>query len=296
MTTTTNQSNPTRRKWLRFLLGYLLFAAAIIFAFQTAPVEIWRFRLPWLLAAVPVMLAMIVLQTLQVRHFLKAHQIDAGWYWPMLFAARKGVLNTFMPARTGTLAMTYLLTRRYPVRWHDYLRFSLLAAAISGAVSLLVFLLLATGVTGFFAGLIPTCAIAWILSTRYTETYWGQTLNLLVTGTGLLFSMLAGFWCVLKGLGFAISHVQTLYFGAVINLLAQVPITPGNMGVREIVLGMLSPYLALPVSVGILAGGVFHLLRTISYGAVIAALDLIKMRRPVLAGNVTACAGDADRD
>ena len=80
---------------------------------------------------------MFFLQRWQVSLFLRAHGARSDWLYPALFNARKGILNTVLPARSGTLLLLHSLARHYAIKWHHNLYFSLLASAVSLYVSVL---------------------------------------------------------------------------------------------------------------------------------------------------------------
>ena len=100
-----------------------------------------------------------------------------------------------------------------------------------------------------------------------------------VAAAFMYLSMIGIFWAMLNGLGYDASLLQASQYAVASNTLAQVSITPGNIGVRELVLGLISPYLSVPATVGVLAGGVFFVLRTIVYGLFMIILDRIIRNR-----------------
>lgn len=279
---------------LRFWGGYVLFGVVIAYAFYHAPDELWKLKLQWVVVAALAMLVMMIFQTLQVLVFLRIHHVKHGWYWPALFTAKKGILNAVLPARTGTLVLMHMLTRRYPVKWHQYLRFTLVAASASLVMSALAvaWLILPPAQLLFlFSGVALGC---YLLARLSPGSYVGHSLTLLIIALGLFGTMLLAFWCVLKGLGISVEFRDASYFAVAVNTLAQLPVTPGNMGIREVVTGAVAPYVLLEVSIGILVGGIFHILRTAVYTLVMVTLEwLAKMFPEIFQRLVSIDEGEA---
>lgn len=266
----------TAPSWLsraRFFAGYVLFGAVIVYAVLRAPDQVWKIAPAWLILTLCVITVMLLLQWAQVVVFLRAQGVRSGWYWSVNFTVKKGVLNAVLPAKTGTLALMHMLTRHYPVRWHDYLRFSLTAAVASLIISALAMVWLLLSSPLFALVLLATLAVCYAASRAVSAFYMTHLPVLLLIGLGQYSCVLLIFWSILSGLGYVIGFRDASYFSVALNTLAQLTLTPGNIGVREAVMGMLAPYLALPVAVGIIAGGVFHVLRTATYGVMLIALN-----------------------
>ncbi len=254
-------------------MGYGLFGGVVVYALYYAPSEIWGLQLLWIGLASIAMLFMMILQTLQVVVFLRFHDVNHGWQWPILFTVRKGILNTVLPAKAGTLVLINTLTRRYPVKWHHYLHFSLIASSASVVTSGLAVAWLLLSNTMFLFLFLVTFLCGYLLSCFFPNFYIGRYPTLLVIALGLYGTMLLSFWCILQGLNLSIGLKDASYFAVAINTLAQLPLTPGNMGVREVVTGLVAPYVRLDPSLGILAGAIFHVIRTTIYGLTLIASD-----------------------
>jgi hypothetical protein len=262
--------------WLsraRFFVGYILFGGVIFYALRRAPEEVWKIAPSWLILALCVIVLMLLLQWSQVIIFLRAQGVKSGWYWPLMFTVKKGVLNAVLPAKSGTLVLMHMLTQHYPVRWHDYLRFSLTAGIASLIISAIALAWLVLSNFLFSLVLITTLVGCYVASRAVSAFYMASLPMLLLNGLGQYMCVLLIFWSILGGLGYPIGLRDASYFSVTLNTLAQLTLTPGNIGVREAVMGMLAPYIALPVAVGIIAGGVFHVLRTTVYAIVLAALS-----------------------
>jgi hypothetical protein len=79
-------------------------------------------------------------------------------------------------------------------------------------------------------------------------------------------------------MGVSVGFLPASYFAVTLNALGTVSATPGNMGVREVVLGAMAPYLSVSVSAGILAGAVFQVLRLAVNGLALLSLERIASR------------------
>jgi uncharacterized membrane protein YbhN (UPF0104 family) len=89
----------------------------------------------------------------------------------------------------------------------------------------------------------------------------------------MYFSNTTLLFVILRGLGLHASWVDVAYLGVVLNVLAQVSITPGNLGVRELVVGGLAPQLQISMATGILASSLMVSLRLALLGVVWVALE-----------------------
>ena len=264
---------------IRIWVGYVAFVAALVYGLANAPDEVWRIEPVWLALAVAVLAVSILFQVLQVIIFLRCHGISGEWFVAALFTLRKGVLNVLLPARSGTLLVLRTLTKRYSLKWYDYVYFSVAASIASLDVSII-----AAGFVwlGWQAGMV--LALVSILAAKFIPgyvrlRYLERIGELLLVAAGIYLSFLAGFWCLINGLGWELTVGQAATFAIALNLLALVSITPGNLGVREGLLGVVAPLLSLPISVGILVGACFYVLRLLVSSVFLAALECIEVRR-----------------
>ena len=237
--------------------------------------------LAWLLLSLGVILVMFVLQQVQVSVLLRSHGIQPGWLYPALFNARRGILNTLLPARSGTLVLLRGFTHRYGIQWHQFLFFFLVAGLVSTYVSAVALI----GVLwpwAYSAGVAAASAALSVLFARRARFCYAATLpSLMLLAVGLYLSNAALLFCVLRGLGFGIDLIEAAYLAVVLNVLAQISITPGNLGVREIAIGAIAPHVGMPIAVGILGSSLMVVLRLGLYGAVWGALELLERPRDV---------------
>ena len=264
---------------VQYPVGYALFAVAISYGLWRAPAEVWQLRPFWFLSSIATVLLMFFLQQWQVRLFLRAHGAQPEWLYPALFNARKSVLNTVLPARSGTLILLHSLTNQYSIKWHHYLYFSLLASAVSLTVSLLALVWLLWPLGYSIALLLISLALSFLLARFATFRYAASLPALLFVAVGIFIATVAVFFCLIRGLGHSLNVTEISYFAVTLNALAQVSITPGNVGVRELVMAVTAPYVALPVSVGILASSILLVLRLAVSGVIWGVLEWL-LRRP----------------
>jgi len=263
---------------VQYPVGYSVFAIAISYGLWRAPAEVWQLRPFWLLSGIGTVLLMFFLQQWQVRLFLRAHGARPDWLYPALFNARKGILNTVLPARSGTLVLLHSLTSQYSIKWHHYLYFSLLASAASLYISVLALVWIMWPLSYSIALLLTSLGLSLFIARFATFRYAACLPVLLLIALGIFVATVAVFFCLLRGLGYSLSVLEISYFAVTLNALAQVSITPGNIGVREIVMAITAPYVALPVSVGIIASSILLVLRLAVSGVIWGVLEWLLRR------------------
>ena len=261
---------------VRLTAGYILFVALLGYAVRQWPDAVWDIEVGWLFLCALPMLLLALLQAGQVAVFLRAHEVHAGPWWVFEFAARRGALNAMVPGRMGTLIMLREVTQLGRVRWQDYLGFSLLQSVQALSVSGLVLAALILPPWQAFALTVVAALVTVLLRKRVSTAYRRAFWPLFLLAVGIYLVLLAAFWMVLLALGLDVGPVQAGYFGILLNALAQVAITPGNMGVREALVGLMAKYVALPVSTGILAGAVFHAIRVAVYSVAVLVARLFR--------------------
>ncbi len=100
------------------------------------------------------------------------------------------------------------------------------------------------------------------LSIRYSLFVYASCFpSLLIIAFGLYFSTIMAFFCLLRGFGVMISIIDISYLSVALNTLAQFSFTPGNVGVREVIVGIIAPHISLPISIGIIASAIFYIIR-----------------------------------
>ena len=259
--------------YIRFWGGYTLFVFIIVYAITKMPVEVMTLRWQWLIPVLIALLIMFSIQVKQVTLFLDCHGIKHDWLWPALFTSKKGILNTVMPAKTGSLVLIQMLTKHYNVIWYQYVSYSIFSAITALVISALAIVWLIEGLTIMILATLIFITLNYLVSKNYASIYQAKSTQIFLMASLMYFTMLAIFWMLLNGLGLDSTLTQASQFAVASNTLAQVSITPGNIGVREFVLGLISPYISIPPSIGVLAGGIFFVFRTIVYAVIMACLD-----------------------
>jgi hypothetical protein len=253
---------------LRYWTGYILFFGLLGYAIRNAPQTLWEITPIWLALTVLVILVLFAFQVLQFQIFLSYHSIKPDWMWIAWFTTKKGILNTIFPAKSGTLFLLHTLTKRHPVRWHDYLRFMFMASFTSLWVSALALAGMVLEVT-YFSVLFSMSVLAVFVAARYRSfLYLGCLPYVFLVACGFFLVFIVAFWFLLNGMGISIAVLDSAYFAIAVNAMAQISVTPGNVGFREMVLGAIAPYISLPKSVGIIAGAIFYVLRVAVYGVI----------------------------
>lgn len=271
---------------LKQVLGYLLFITAIIYALSKTPQEIWDVDPVWIIPATLFTAASLFIQILQLKVFLDFHNQKIDWEWITLFTIRKGILNTFLPAKSGTFVLLHTLTKKYEVSWKDYVHYMIFSSPVTLFISLIFLVSLFIDPLIFIVILILLILLSYVLRKYFSFSYIKCLPVIIWYAFFLYFIFLAILWCLLLGLGYNISLYEASCFAIAINALSQISITPGNLGVREVILGILAPYLALPVSVGILAGAILFALRV-----GVSAVILVIMEGRILPKNDNVNAG-----
>lgn len=291
------ENSQSARLWprMRYVFGYGLFAFAVGYGLRRTPEELWDLQAPWLLATALVAALMFLLQYLQVLVFLSAHGVGYEHRHPALFTARKGILNCMLPAKTGTLVLLHMLTDEYGLRWRDFVVFVLVASALSVCVSILAAVWLVLPAAYFRVLALASCAVLYGAARLRLFPYAPVAWRLGFIAIGLYAGTVAGMYCVLQGLGFSLTLVQVTHFAVVLNVLAQVSVTPGNAGVRELVVGAIAPYVALPMSVGMLASAVVYVVRLAVYALILAALEWRGAQRRAPSARASADQPDSER-
>lgn len=275
-----NQNWKNLLNQLRYWLGYSLFGILIIYTLYNAPKELWRLQPVWLLATVLFIGLMLVFELAQFFVFLHHHQQSRiDFLVPLRITTRKSILNAALPAKTGTLLLLKMVTDSYHLEWHNYLRFVIVATIIMLFISLLAASSLILPLTGFVVLFVLILTIAFLSKYFIRTSYYQNTFTLLWIGIGVYLCRVMIFWTILKATGTVVSFKDASYFAIVTNTLAQFPITPGNIGVREALFSLLSPYLALPMSIGVLVGAIFQGLRMMVYAIIMVVTDFIYSRK-----------------
>lgn len=273
------------QRWarLRAWAGYALFAGILAWAMADAPQVLWQADPLWLAAVVPFTLLNLFFQVIQTRIFLHDRGVETpGWRIPAHFTLKKAVLNIVMPIRTGTLLLLGMLTNHYPVRSMDFVGYMVVASLYSLLISLLGAVWLFLPGVWFASSLILLLLFLTLARHSPKIPFSGCTLSLFLNSLGMFVTYTAGLWFLFLGFGHALPPRETVVMAVILNVLALVNVTPGNMGIREMVMGAIAPMLAVPITVGILAGAAFFSIRLAMVGLLLGGMEagiLISQKR-----------------
>jgi hypothetical protein len=259
---------------LRAWAGYALFAGILAWALVDAP-HILRQADPfWLLAVVPFILLNLLFQVIQVRIFLHDRGVvTPGWWIPVHFTLKKAVLNIVMPIRTGSLLMLSMLTNHYPVVGVDFVGFMVVASLYSLFLSILGAAWLFLPSVWFTSSLILFLLLLSVARHSPKIPFSGSVWPLFFINLGLFATFTAGLWSLFQGFGHALLPRETVTMAVIVNAMALVNVTPGNMGIREMVMGAIAPMLSVPITVGILAGATFFSIRIAIVGLILVGME-----------------------
>jgi len=259
---------------LRTWTGYALFAGILIWAMLDAPHVLWQADPLWLLAAVPFILLNLLFQVIQVRIFLLDRGVmNPGWQIPVHFTLKKAILNVVMPFRTGTLLTLRMLTNHYPVISIDFVGFMVVASLYSLSFSILGAVWLFLPGVWFISSLILFLLLLSVVRHIPKTPFGGCVWPLFFVTIGLFATFTAVLWFLFQGLGHALPPRETVTTTVILNALALVNITPGNIGIREMVMGAIAPMLSVPITVGILAAAAFFSFRIAIVGLLLWGME-----------------------
>lgn len=251
-------------------LGLFLFVIAVVYGIYKTPPELLYIQPVWLAAAIINIFFIFLIQILQVYIFIYVNSLRPDWLFLSLFTVRKGMLNSIMPVKSGTLILINMISKHYRLSWSEFFIFMVIGAVASLFISLFVFVWILWDLKiSLFLSFGLSALLYNFRSVSYIKTLPVQVIIALLQ----FMAILIGFFCILRGLGFKIEMLEAAYFAVTLNILAQISITPGNLGIREIVTGTIAPYVALPVSVGILSGAIFFSLRIGVYSLLLGLFE-----------------------
>jgi hypothetical protein len=267
-----SSSGPWAR--IRAWAGYALFAGILAWALADAPHILWQADPLWLLAVVPFILLNLLFQVIQARIFLlNRGVVTPGWRIPVHFTLKKAVLNIVMPIRTGTLLMLRMLTNHYPVISVDFVGFMVIASLYSLVLSILGAVWLFFPGVWFTSSLILFLLLLSVVRHSPKIPFSGCVWPMFFITLGLFATFTAGLWSLFHGFGHALPPRETVTMAVILNTLALVNVTPGNIGIREMVMGAIAPMLSVPVTVGILAGAAFFSIRIAIVGLLLVGME-----------------------
>lgn len=260
-------------KKIKSYIGYILFILVLVYALVKAPDDIWNLNLSWVLIVFIFVVVMFVFEIFQFYLFLISNRIKLD-LWPALqMNSRKAVLNTIFPAKPGTVYAATVISSHYGIGWGEYVRFLLYATAFMMGTSVIagVCLFLPLPLVIFFIAALLFVSLFAIKASN--ARYLNKSFFFILISSAIYGCRLVIFWGLLQALGQTVNFYKASCFAISINILAQISITPGNMGIREICLGVLAPFISIDLSSGIIAGVIFQLFRLLTCALIMLLAD-----------------------
>lgn len=230
-------------------------------------------------------------------------------FWDMVWLYNATVLLNYVPVKFGTIFRANYLKRHYGLGYTRFAVFflymSLLTIAVAtfmGLVALVVFyglndyenkimaVILATTTVGtlllLFAPL-PTPAGKWRLTKVLREFILGRSeisgarKSISITAALLIFNVFLATlitWLIYRSLNTYIHPGGCLILGALGYVVLLIGITPGGLGIRELVLSFGAAVLGIPLEIGVLAAMLDRAL-AFSYALVVGGVCVLLLWR-----------------
>jgi len=252
-----HESDRTALRKSLAILGFVVFAVALGLALHRAAPGVAEINAGWLLPMFLAVFVSLAVQMEQIIVFLRSRGGQESRRWAAWFAAEKAWINVAIPAKAGTIGAVAVMAKRHGLPWTEYAAFMLLsglltaAASLGGALFLFLDLPVAVGaclMIGLLLVALPHLpGDRGRVSRIYLITL--AVVNLMAISLGLVFALMV--------LGIAGEFTELFPAGIALNLLSLASLTPGNFGVREVVLAAMAPLLAVPISELILSAAMF---------------------------------------
>ena len=179
------------------------------------------------------------------------------------FTVQKSMFNIILPAKIGTLLCLHIITKHYMLKWYEYVQFMIVSTIILLLVNIIAFLGLVLQIHYFILILIALSFTTWLVKKNIKWHYLENIIPLILVSAGTYVCHLLIFWALLQDLSNHIGFFEASVFAIATITLSLISITPGNIGVRELMLSLLAPYLSLPMSVGVIISALIHVIRTV---------------------------------
>lgn len=259
------------RRWLH-VVGLLAFAAATVYAVRHQPPEMRDIAPGWLALGSLLALASTFLQAIHTHVFLAERPIAGRLLVATWLTAERAWLNTLLPAKAGTLTAMAVISSKLGISMARYVRFAVLSATVTAMISLVGVAALLVQDPWARAAIIASVLLLVPASRWIYPVLPGQAFSLVGSGILTLLTISAGISTCIVGLGHASLTTQdSASIGLVLNLLSVVAITPGNFGVRELLLAAVSPILEVDMAV-VLQGSACYVVLRLAASALLAML------------------------
>ena len=191
------------------------------------------------------------------------------------FTIQKSMFNIILPAKIGTLLCLHIITKHYMLKWYEYVQFMIVSTIILLFVSGMAFLGLVLPIRYFILAFTAFCLTTWLAKKYIKWHYVENVISLIFVSAGNYVCHLFIFWALLQDLNNNIGFFEASVFAIATITLSLISITPGNIGVRELILSLLAPYLSLPMSVGVIISALIHVIRTVLCAIILFAAAIL---------------------
>jgi len=243
------------------VFGFAIFAGALAFALHRAAPRIEQIDVVWVIPMCLVVLASLAVQMEQIIVFLRSRGGEETRRWAAWFASEKAWLNVAIPAKAGTIGAVAVIVKRHGLPWTEYVAFMLLCSLLTAAVSLGGILFLFLNALVALSACLVLGLVLIAMPRLPGDRGRSSRLYLLILALANLLGISLGLVSALRVLGIAGEFVELFPAGIALNLLSLASLTPGNFGVRETILAMLSPMLTVTFAEVTLAASLFIIAR-----------------------------------
>ncbi len=273
-------------KWFKNILAAALIIGLLwyLVAQRHQLEEAWSKLTAWqLLALYPLLIAQVFCSASVARILLGALKTKTS-LWDMFLLQNAAILLNYLPMRFGTLFRASYLKRHYGLSYAHFGTFfiCLILLMTTGAAAVgLVALVAVYGIDDFerkilalaFLGSV-VCSVCLIclplpipsgtgkLSTALRRFLTGRAQvihNKAALGGSVVFVSAnfvltcVGLWIIYSGMGVTVHPAGFLVLGAITLAVFFVSLTPGALGIKEVILGAGAVVLGVPLEIGILA-------------------------------------------
>ena len=219
----------------------------LVWAFYAAPDQRFEIHSGWLAAACALAAIAALLQLLITWYFVSWYGGTRETASVCRFVGLKGLMNLWLPASAGTVLLLPRFCRDTGLSWRDYVIFlGVLAVAMTGA-TLSVML---AGFEHWWAALVVLAAGLVLPMLMANGRRWALPRSArngvpVLASASAIANLFVAF-CLIRALTPEIQLDDTLLVAASIGLTNLANITPGNLGIRELVVAAIAQVQVLP--------------------------------------------------
>jgi len=254
------------------VVGIALFIVLTIYAVRSQPISPQQIDPHLLIVSCLLAAASVVFQSGVVYVLLPALSLGERSLVAVWLTAEKAWLNSVAPAKAGTIASSAILVRRYGISISSNVRLLVANGAITLCLSCLgaLFLLVQPTLAALMA--IPILGMLLVAAWYVSGAEIGHIALIAGCASVNMVLLTLGVAGCVVGLGHDIGAADVLKTGATLNALSVVSITPGNFGIRELVLASLRSAVDIDVALILQGSSAYVLLRLVVSLAIATAL------------------------